>query len=290
MSATSASESEYISTRRVGEARVSIINDGTLPWAPRFPAPEPAWRRAMPEADARGRVALALNVALVRLPGATILIDPGCDDPTSAWERGFEAEFPGASRTPGLAAGLGALGVAPGEVTHVLITHAHGDHFAGVMVERDGRLVPRFPNARHLIGRRDWEENPTRHQPDSALAMRLGPIAELGRVELVEDEREIVPGVTMLAAPGETPGHCIVRLRSSGATWYYLGDLFHHACEVTHLDWVPPGRDTAAMRRSRQRVLAEAVPARALLVTTHQRFPPWGRIVPAGAVSWWERA
>ena len=60
------------------------------------------------------------------------------------------------------------VGVRPEEITHVLITHAHYDHFAGVAVERDGRYVARFPQARHLIGRADWEgAYPRRAKPES---------------------------------------------------------------------------------------------------------------------------
>jgi len=82
----------------------------------------------------------------------------------------------------------------------------------------------------------------------------------------VDTERAIVPGVTMLAAPGESPGHRIVRGASQGATFSLLSDLFHHPCEVQHRDWASSGRDAAAL------------PAEALLVTTHMPFPAFGRL------------
>ena len=86
----------------------------------------------------------------------------------------------------------------------------------------------------------------------------------------------------MLHAPGESPGHAIVRVASGEARFYFVGDLFHHPCEVEHLDWVSSGRDQAAMERSRRRLVAEAVPAGATLVFTHRPFPGWGRIVAQG--------
>ncbi len=94
----------------------------------------------------------------------------------------------------------------------------------------------------------------------------------------------------MIPAPGETPGHCMVRVRSGGETFYYVGDLFHHPCEVSHPDWIPPRRDLAATRASRSRLFAEAVPGRATVVFSHGRFPAWGRIIPAGGGFRWERA
>jgi glyoxylase-like metal-dependent hydrolase (beta-lactamase superfamily II) len=281
--------SAYIASRRVGEASVTIISEGELTWAPSLLAPEEAWRRAMPEADEAGRVRLGLNVALVQTAGATILVDPGFDDPWSAWQQRADRTFGGLPRTPGLAAALAQLGVSPEEVTHVPITHAHGDHFAGVAVEQGDEIAPRFPRARHFVGRPDWAEHPDRLDPDSELSQRLGLIDRLGLLQTVDGDREIAPGVTMLAAAGETPGHMVVRVESAGEVWYDLGDLCHHASEVEHLDWVSPGRDQAAMRASRERIFAAAAREAAVVVTAHEPFPPWGRIVPVGTGYRWER-
>jgi glyoxylase-like metal-dependent hydrolase (beta-lactamase superfamily II) len=107
---------------------------------------------------------------------------------------------------------------------------------------------------------------------------------------MIDAEGEVAPGVTMIPAPGETPGHCMVRVRSGGESFYYVGDLFHHPCEVSHPDWIPPRRDLAATRASRSRLFAEAVSGRATVVFSHGRFPAWGRIIPAGGGFRWERA
>ena len=275
----------YVDTRRIGAATVTLISEGLVPVPVDsvFPAPQAAWLRARGEADAQDRVVTGQTVVHVRLGDASILVDPAFDDPSSGWSRQFATRWPGIARGPGLEAGLATIGVQPGQITHVLITHAHDDHFAGVVAERDGHLVARFPHARHLIGRGDWEGNPRLEQPDSDLATRLGAIERLGLLELVDGDREVVPGIAMLHAPGETPGHSIVRVASAGERFYALGDLFHHAGEVEHLDWHSPWVEPVAMRASRERLLAEAVPSQATVVFTHAPFPPWGRIVPAGA-------
>jgi glyoxylase-like metal-dependent hydrolase (beta-lactamase superfamily II) len=278
---------ELVATRRIGEAVVAVISDGTLRWAPKFPISEDERRRAIPDAGEDGRVTLGLNLAHVRLGNASIVIDPGCDEPASAWAREFAAKWPGLERSPGLAEALRCIRVAPEDVTHVLITHVHEDHLAGVAREDGGALALRFPNARHIVGRRDWEEHPARQQPDSALVRRLGLAAGRGLLDTVDRDREIAPGVTMLTTPGETPGHCAVRVDSGGRRFYYLGDLFHLACEVEHVDWAPPNRDTAALAASRRRLLEDQAGHDSVLVFTHNRFPAWGRIVRAGAAYRW---
>jgi glyoxylase-like metal-dependent hydrolase (beta-lactamase superfamily II) len=269
---------EYVSTRRIGEATVSIISEGVLNWEPRLQAPEAEVRAAIPDLAADGTLALDINLAHVACGSASIVIDPGCDDPGSRWQERFAARWPGMRRSPGLGAALAGLGVDPGRVTHVLITHAHADHFSGVLVERDGAEVPRFPRARHLIMRQDWIENPARADPASDLAVRLGAIERAGLLDVLDGEREVLPGVTVIPTPGETPGHAAVRITAGSARFYYLGDLFHHPCEVEHPEWVPPNRDASAARASRQRISSEAAAAGAAVVFSHARFPGWGRI------------
>jgi glyoxylase-like metal-dependent hydrolase (beta-lactamase superfamily II) len=281
---------DFVDVRKIGDATIAVISEGTLVWAPKMQAPAEEVRRAIPELTDTGTLRLGLNLAYVALGDASIVIDPGCDDPESSWQQRFAAKWPGLHRSAGLRAGLAHLGVDPAEVTHVLITHAHADHFAGVTVERDGRDAVRFPRATHVIGRRDWIDNPARHDPASDLAVRLGAIDRAGLLAVVEEDREVAPGVAMISTPGETPGHCVVRIRTAGASFYYVGDLFHHACEVAHPDWVPVNRDVAAARASRVQTLAEAATSGAAVVFSHERFPAWGRIVAAAGGYRWERA
>lgn len=282
----------YVQSRRIGEAVVTVISEGTVavPASAVFPAEEAAWLGAQGETDAAGLLVSDQLVLHVRLGADSIVIDPAFDEPGSRWSERFARRWPAVRRSPGLAAGLAAIGVRPESVTHVLITHAHDDHFAGVTVEREGLLVPRFPYARHLIGRADWEGNPRREDLGSDLATRLGAVEHAGLLDLVDGDREVAPGVTLLHAPGETPGHAIVRVRSGGESFFALGDLFHHACEVEHLTWTAPWSDPAAMAASRQRLLAEAVPSGATLLFTHVRFPGWGRIVSTAGGYRWEWA
>ena len=283
-------DTSFVESRRVGDATVTVISEGGLLWAPRFPAPEPEWRRAVPEADADGRVWLGLNVVLIRLENALIVVDPGMDDPESDWQRERPRVWPDwqVRRTPGLAAALAELALAPEDVTHVVITHPHGDHYPGVVVTCGGDVVPRFPRARHFLGRADWEGNPRRGEPGSDL-YRLEVIDRLGSLELVDEKQAIVPGVTIVPTPGESPGHCIVRLESAGEVCYILGDIVHHACEVEHADWGPPHADQDALVATRNQIFPTIAREGALLVTAHEPFPPWGRIVVAGDGYRWQR-
>src|SRR5579864_3315855 len=88
----------YVQSRQIGEAVVTLINEATFPWAPDLQAPQDQWRRAMPEADAEGAVLLSCQMACIRIGDATILVDPGFEEPSSAWERQRAAEWKGIER------------------------------------------------------------------------------------------------------------------------------------------------------------------------------------------------
>jgi glyoxylase-like metal-dependent hydrolase (beta-lactamase superfamily II) len=290
----------YVSTRRVGDAELTLILEGVGPFPVSLNVPEEIWRPEVPDADAEGHTVLASGGALLRIGDAVIVIDPGLDDPgTDAW-RATERVFAGWSFTPGFAGGLAALGIANEDVTHVVITHAHFDHCLGVAVERDGVLVPRYSNARYLLGHADWDMHFTPEgeqrplaptlfaEVNQAMRERLSVIMRAGLLDLTGGEQAVVPGVTLVPTPGESPGHQAVRIESAGAVCWALGDLVHYAAEFTHLDWVMPSRrDAVAMRASRERVLPRIVAEDALVTWSHARFPGWGRIVAVdGGYRW----
>ena len=278
--------SEYVQSRRVGEVTVTAINDGTLALPIELTVSEEVWREEL-DADTEGKVPVDTHVLLVQTDDATILIDAGLDEPGSGWDQRFLEEWPGSRRTPGVIAGLASLGVEPEDVTHVLVTHIHFDHVVGLAAGRGGHLVPRYPNARVLLGRADWETAPEEHlQPEQRA--RIGAVAGAGLLDLIDEEREIVSGVTMIPAPGESPGHSIVRISSHGETLFAVGDLVHFAGEVKHPDWMVPWADPKQMAASRRKLLDDAVLTGGLVVFSHARFPPWGRIVrdEGGGLRW----
>lgn len=274
--------STYVESRRFGDATVTVISDGSSLWPQNFAVPSRELRAAIPELDAHGRLRIGFHSIHIAIGDASILVDAGFDDPDSAWGRKFATMWAETRRTPGVEAGLARIGVGPEEITHVITTHAHFDHYVGLTVERAGGYLPRFPNARHLIGRADRTASRYGTPPDPEFASRIEAIESRRLLDLVDGDREVVPGVTMIHAPGESPGHSVVHVASRGEHFYALGDLLHHPCEVTHRDWVLANRDQAAMRASRDRLFAAAVPQGATLVFSHAMFPPWGRIVRDG--------
>jgi glyoxylase-like metal-dependent hydrolase (beta-lactamase superfamily II) len=260
---------------------VTAIRDAADRWIPHWQVPEAEWRRALPEADAQGELSSDMNVFHVALGAASVLVDTGFGDAPELYLKRAPHW-----RSPGIVAGLATIGVHPADVTHVLFTHAHFDHILGSTLGGDATAA-RFPRARHLIHRADLEIDEARDGGRSPQRDQFGALERLGLLDLVDGDVTVAPGIDLLHAPGESPGHSVVRVRSAGVTFYHLGDLFHFAAEVEHLDWLIAGRDPIALPNSRQRFVDEAAASNALLVFSHSPFPCWGRIVQAGAGQRW---
>ncbi|MDQ2715660.1 MAG: MBL fold metallo-hydrolase [Chloroflexota bacterium] len=99
---------------------------------------------------------------------------------------------------PGLLTQLLARGIDPGEITHLIITHTHIDHYAGVTCEYKGQVVPCFPNARCLLNQADWEMTALQHallDPTSLESRTLGVLWKAGMLEIIEGNVDLLPHV-----------------------------------------------------------------------------------------------
>lgn len=145
-----------------------------------------------------------------------------------------------------------------------------------------------YPHARVYLGQADWEDGETQAglaDPASLESRTLGLLREQGALELLSGPRELTPGVDILPAGGETPGHQIVRVRSQGETLYILGDLFHNEVEVEHPDWMVTWATPALMRASRRWLMDAALAEGALLTAAH--IDTVGRLERVGAGMRW---
>lgn len=140
---------------------------------------------------------------------------------------------------------LKKAGLKPDDITHVIISHFHGDHINGLR-RKDGSEV--FPQARILVPEAEWQywmiDSTTMDLPENIANNRkvaervFAPMVD--RVEKYRDEQEILPGIIAFAAPGHTYGHSTFRLSSDGASLMLMSDVTNHpALFVRHPDWSP---------------------------------------------------
>jgi N-acyl homoserine lactone hydrolase len=94
---------------------------------------------------------------------------------------------------------LADRGLAPGDVTDLILSHLHYDHVVN---------WPMFTNARIITGAVELEWA-LREPPGISLVPELyvQPLARHPRLVTVGDGDEVLRGVTAYLAPGHTPGH-----------------------------------------------------------------------------------
>ena len=180
-------------------------------WAPKAPA------------DDRNRITLAMRPLIVK--GArTMIIDAGLGDKENAKFR----DIYGVERARHLDHALAEAGLSVHDIDIVLATHLHFDH-AGGFTARDaaGRIRPRFPRARYVVRRGEWEDATHAHERNrsSYLADNFLPLAEAGVLELVSDDQTIMPGVRVQRTGGHTAHHQMIWIESGGKRAAYVADM-----------------------------------------------------------------
>jgi glyoxylase-like metal-dependent hydrolase (beta-lactamase superfamily II) len=164
------------------------------------------------------------TIALLRSDTCNILIDVGA----------FNIRKP-------LKQQLRALGLAPDDITDVVLTHAHYDHSINFVL---------FPKATVWIGKEEIEWAAA--QPPS-----FGPLPELyvaaldreTRVKRIAAGEEFLPGLRALAAPGHTPGSVIFHLTGNDIPVIFTGDAAKNRAELMS-GKVDASMDEAASRAS----------------------------------------
>ncbi|HEY0660816.1 MAG TPA: MBL fold metallo-hydrolase [Lysobacter sp.] len=147
------------------------------------------------------------TVSLIRGAGRTILLDVGAF--------GVRRE---------LGKQLRARGVAPEDVTDVVLTHAHYDHAVNFTL---------FPEATVWIGAKElaWAlEQGAGFNPLPELYVR--ELSCSPRVRRIEGGQEFLPGLHAIAAPGHTPGHLIFLLTATSPPFLFSGDAAKNRAEL----------------------------------------------------------
>lgn len=211
---------------QIGEFTIAFLSDGI--WRNDGGcmfgvAPRELWQREHP-ADAQNRIRLNLTCPLIMRGNEAIVVDTGIGNRLSATERKIFDHGDG-----WLLNGLQRLGMEPGDITHVLLSHLHFDHCGGIVRARpSGVFEPAFPRARIFV--QQGEITVARESRNERLraAYRhieqcLAPVA--GLVETIAHDVALIPGVTAMVTGGHTTDHQIAIVRSSDAGYIHLADI-----------------------------------------------------------------
>lgn len=271
---------------KIGEFEAVALDDGGF-GGPLEQSPWPSGKREKLATDLAAaflpdnRFALPFNVLLLRMGSELVLIDTGCGPlfgPTNGT----------------LALHLAAIGVKPEQITAVFLSHAHADHFGGLLDA--ATKAPVFPNAHHFINRREFEFwtgatpdlSGTSIPPDARPGAIAGAQACLNALktkwQFIAPGDKLLAGLEIIDAPGHTPGHIAFQFASGNEQLLHFVDtVHHHAISFANPD-LAFGYDVLPQVAvaTRKRLLDRAAAERTRLFGAHMPFPALGYVRKVG--------
>jgi methylmalonyl-CoA epimerase len=197
--------------------------------------PRTLWEKRLPPDDSN-RIPLTTRPLIVRNGKDTMIIDAGVGDKMDP----KSAQIYQLDRRYHLDHALAEAGVSAEDITIALASHLHFDHVgAFTALDKNGRVVPRFPNAKYIAHRGEWEDatHPHERNRGSYLQENFVPLKDAGVLTLVDDGAEIIPGVKYRHSGGHTPNHQVVMIESGGRTAAFTADMYPTSAHISD-PWV----------------------------------------------------
>lgn len=249
--------------------------------------PKPLWSRTNPP-DERNRIRLAMRCMLLQGHGLNVLVDVGVGDKFPDKLRDIYRLEP----EPTLVQSLAGLGLAPADITDVVLTHLHFDHAGGSTIRTSAGLRPSLPNARWYVQRKNWDNAhaPNPRERASYMPENYDALMEAGVLTLWEGAVTPWPGFEMIPVDGHTRGQQVVRVAGGGSVAWFVTDVIPTAAHV-RIPFVM-GYDVAAIETMAEKraILTRAVAENAWVVLEHDPDTALARAVADGDdFTWAER-
>ena len=230
--------------------------------------PKVLWSRVY-SSNENNLIDLTLRSMVIETSGHVILIDTGWGDKQD--EKFFRhVNLHGGE---GLIEGLKNRGFKPEDITDVFLTHLHADHCGGGVKREEGGsdFELTFPKATYHVSRTQWEwavKNNLR-EADSFLEENILPFGKSSKLNLVEEEGELFPGVSFMICYGHTPGLMIPLIKYKDKTLVYTGDLIPTVAHIPIIWNMSYDIESLKTIEEKQRLLNEALSGDYILVFQH---------------------
>lgn len=122
--------------------------------------------------------------------------------------------------SPPLETQLAALGLSALDIDYVAFDHFHTQDLRGLLGTRDGTRAPRFPNARLLAPRVEWDDWSDLHPMQRAWFVEDGK-AGVREDAIVFTDRDLAlgDGVALVRTPGHTSGNQTLFVATDEGNW-----------------------------------------------------------------------
>jgi glyoxylase-like metal-dependent hydrolase (beta-lactamase superfamily II) len=216
-----------------------------------------------------GRLKMSIHALVVETPTRRIVVDTGLGND----KQGRNVPTWNDRQGPFLQT-LCDAGFPCSSIDTVLCTHLHVDHVGWNTRLDAGNWVPTFADARYVFGKSEYEHwrDHSHEEPDKLAVFNdsVKPIVDAGKADLVASDARLCDEVTLIPTPGHSPGHVSVYIRSDGEEALLSGDVAHHPCQMTHLDWSSTAdSDPVQAAKTRRELFARFADTPTLVIGGH---------------------
>jgi glyoxylase-like metal-dependent hydrolase (beta-lactamase superfamily II) len=216
------------------------------------------------------------NILVFTSPDRIIMIDAGNGDKAGL----------GAGKLVG---NLHAAGIEPGDLTDIILSHAHPDHFNGLIGD-SGQLI--FPNAKIHMHQKEFDFWMDDHADFSKSKSSTASLRSLqqeiqfffshigGKLQLFSVDEPLFDFLQPTLTPGHTPGHCMFTISSATEKFVHMADIFHDEIVL----FAKPGWGTIfdidfdLAARTREKILKEFAASKQRVFGYHLPWPGFGHI------------
>lgn len=233
--------------------------------------PKTAWSRRYPSNEKNGCILTMRTLLISKASGEIILIDNGAGN-----KHLDQLSYYSFFDLVDLEEELQKKGIAPEQVTDVVLTHLHFDHcgYSTRKNEKTGELYPSFPNATHWVSRKQWENflHPNPLEKDSYFMENMQAVADKGLLRLINADTELCPDIELRIFDGHTPGQIVPYITTPGQTFVFAGDVIPLAASVSP-EWIS-AYDTYPVTsyQEKVRMLEEAAREGQALIYCHDAY------------------
>ena len=197
--------------------------------------PKRAWSRKYPS-DEQNCCCLAMNCLLVWNDEKIILLDTGVGDK----ELG-KLSYYGFQDRKNLRELIREQGFNPDQVTDVVLSHLHFDHCGGCTYrDSDGNLRITFPNARHWVGEKQWQNylHPNSLEKDAFRPEDMLPVFDAGLIHRIESDFELCENFYMKLLNGHTQSQIVSFIKQEeGQGLLFPGDVIPTKAHLSD-EWI----------------------------------------------------
>lgn len=248
----------------MSQARVDALYEGT--WSVGLDKVFHPMKREDPAR--KGALKLSINPFLIQHNDRVLLFDAGLGD------------LAGESSTLRLLENLDQCGVAPDDVTDVIVSHLHYDHFAGLVRHDSGFPELSLPEATIWVHGADWDEmRENDGQTDDDLRRTLFHFLDArAHLEFLEQTSEPFPGLKTSVIGGHTRYSQLLEYDDGETTWLMAGDNLGRRSAILRNFKAKYDHDPDSSHRFRESIRERAVRENVVLMAYHESESPLFRL------------